>query len=85
MDPLARSLDVTRSMLRGALWAFKQEAFKGASEQRVRAARENLVFWRERYETLLRARESMRRSALALARPVLGAHENGSTPKQSAG
>lgn len=69
-------------MLRGALWAFKQEAFKGASERRVRAARANLVFWRERYETLLRARESMRRSAAIRARTSTE-KENGSTPKQS--
>lgn len=82
MDQLARSLDVTRTMLRGALWAFKQETFKGASEQRVRAARENLVFWRERYETLLRARESLRRSAASRAR-MPAEKENGSTPKQS--
>ncbi len=56
MDPTARSLDVARTMLKGAVWAFRQELLKGASEQRVGEARENLVFWRERFEALWKQR-----------------------------
>ncbi len=56
MDPNARSLDIARTMLKGAVWAFRQEVLKGASEERVREARQNLVFWRERFEDLWKQR-----------------------------
>jgi hypothetical protein len=52
MTDKARSLEVARTMLRGAVWAFREELRRGACEQRVNEARAAMVFWRERMQSL---------------------------------
>lgn len=53
LDARARSLDVARTMLKGAVQAFREEVRKDACEQRVNEARAAMVFWRERMQALL--------------------------------
>lgn len=49
----AAQRDLARVMLKGAVWAFREELRKGACEQRVAEARAAVIFWRERLEALL--------------------------------
>ncbi|MBA2963846.1 MULTISPECIES: hypothetical protein [Ramlibacter] len=67
MNDHTRSLEVARTMLRGAVWAVRTEMQRGACEERQRLAMQNVVFWRERFEALWRARVRNNREA---GRPV---------------
>jgi hypothetical protein len=63
MNDHTRSLEVARTMLRGAVWAVRTEMQRGASEERQRRAMQNVVFWRERFESLWRAKVRCSRDA----------------------